>query len=66
MGAAESTPPLVRRTGVRACAKIAHDLNVPLKMPAFDSGGYDGPLAYRMGRPMRDGSNGARRRSQCS
>jgi Putative Flp pilus-assembly TadE/G-like/D-alanyl-D-alanine carboxypeptidase len=38
----------------RATAEIAPDLNVPLGMPAFGSGGgYDGPLAYRMGRPMR-------------
>ena len=29
------------------------DPNVPLGMPAFGSGGgYDGPLAYRMGKPM--------------
>jgi hypothetical protein len=38
----------------RATAEIAPDLNVPLGMPAFGSGGgYDGPLAYRMGKPMR-------------
>ena len=38
----------------RAVAEIAPDLNVPLGMPAFGSGGgYDGPLAYRMGKPMR-------------
>jgi Transglycosylase SLT domain/D-alanyl-D-alanine carboxypeptidase/Putative Flp pilus-assembly TadE/G-like len=37
-----------------ATAEIAPDLNVPLGMPAFGSGGgYDGPLAYRMGKPMR-------------
>ena len=36
----------------RAVAEIAPDLNVPLGMPAFGSGGgYDGPLAYRMGKP---------------
>jgi Transglycosylase SLT domain/D-alanyl-D-alanine carboxypeptidase/Putative Flp pilus-assembly TadE/G-like len=38
----------------RAVAEIAPDLNVPPGMPAFGSGGgYDGPLAYRMGKPMR-------------
>ena len=38
----------------RAVAEIAPDLNVPLGMPAYGSGGgYDGPLAYRMGKPMR-------------
>jgi hypothetical protein len=38
----------------RAVAEIAPDLNVPLGMPAFGSGGcYDSPLAYRMGKPMR-------------
>ena len=38
----------------RAIAEIAPDLDVPLGMPAFGSGGgYDGPLAYRMGKPMR-------------
>ena len=38
----------------RATAEIAPDLNVPLGMPAFGSGGgYDGPIAYRMGKPMR-------------
>jgi hypothetical protein len=38
----------------RAAAEITPDLNVPLGMPAFGSGGgYDGPLAYRMGKPMR-------------
>ena len=38
----------------RAVAEIAPDLNVPLGMPAFGSGGgYEGPLAYRMGKPMR-------------
>jgi hypothetical protein len=38
----------------RAVAEIAPDLNIPLGMPAFGSGGgYDGPLAYRMGKPMR-------------
>jgi Transglycosylase SLT domain/D-alanyl-D-alanine carboxypeptidase len=37
-----------------AVAEIAPDLNVPLGMPAFGSGGgYEGPLAYRMGKPMR-------------
>jgi hypothetical protein len=36
----------------RAAAEITPDLNVPLGMPAFGSGGgYDGPLAYRMGKP---------------
>jgi hypothetical protein len=38
----------------RAAAEITPDLNVPLGMPAYGSGGgYDGPLAYRMGKPMR-------------
>ena len=38
----------------RAAAEITPDLGVPLGMPAFGSGGgYDGPLAYRMGKPMR-------------
>ena len=38
----------------RAVAEIAPDLNIPLGMPAVGSGGgYDGPLAYRMGKPMR-------------
>jgi Transglycosylase SLT domain/D-alanyl-D-alanine carboxypeptidase len=38
----------------RAVAEIAPDLNIPLGMPSVGSGGgYDGPLAYRMGKPMR-------------
>jgi Transglycosylase SLT domain/D-alanyl-D-alanine carboxypeptidase len=38
----------------RAAAEIAPSFDVPLGMPAFGSGGgYDGPLAYRMGKPMR-------------
>ena len=38
----------------RAAAEITPDLGVALGMPAFGSGGgYDGPLAYRMGKPMR-------------
>jgi hypothetical protein len=38
----------------RAAAEITPDLNVPLGMPAYGSGGgYDGPLAYRMGKPTR-------------
>jgi hypothetical protein len=38
----------------RAAAEITPDLGVPLGTPAFGSGGgYDGPLAYRMGKPMR-------------
>jgi hypothetical protein len=36
----------------RAAAEITPDAGVPLGMPAFGSGGgYDGPLAYRMGKP---------------
>ncbi len=38
----------------RAAAEISPDLGAALGMPAFGSGGgYDGPLAYRMGKPMR-------------
>jgi hypothetical protein len=38
----------------RAAAEITPDLGVPLGMPAFGSGGgYDGPLAYWMGKPKR-------------
>jgi D-alanyl-D-alanine carboxypeptidase/Putative Flp pilus-assembly TadE/G-like len=38
----------------RAAAEITPDLGAALGMPAFGSGGgYDGPLAYRMGKPMR-------------
>ena len=38
----------------RAAAEISPDLGASLGMPAFGSGGgYDGPLAYRMGKPMR-------------
>ena len=37
-----------------ATAEIAPDLNVALGMPTHGSGGgYSGPLAYRMGKPMR-------------
>jgi Transglycosylase SLT domain/D-alanyl-D-alanine carboxypeptidase len=37
-----------------AAAEIAPDLNVAFGMPSHGSGGgYDGPLAYRMGKPMR-------------
>ena len=37
-----------------ATAEIALDLNVAFGMPTHGSGGgYDGPLAYRMGKPMR-------------
>jgi Transglycosylase SLT domain/D-alanyl-D-alanine carboxypeptidase/Putative Flp pilus-assembly TadE/G-like len=37
-----------------ASAEIAPDLNVAFGMPTHGSGGgYDGPLAYRMGKPMR-------------
>jgi hypothetical protein len=45
-----------RRVGVRAkaVAELAPDAGVPAGMPANGSGGgYDGPLAYRMGKPMR-------------
>jgi Putative Flp pilus-assembly TadE/G-like/D-alanyl-D-alanine carboxypeptidase len=45
-----------RRVAVRAraAAEIAPDLGASLGMPAHGSGGgYDGPLAYRMGKPMR-------------
>jgi len=36
----------------RAAAEISPDLGAALGMPAFGSGGgYDGPLAYRMGKP---------------
>jgi Transglycosylase SLT domain/D-alanyl-D-alanine carboxypeptidase/Putative Flp pilus-assembly TadE/G-like len=38
----------------RAAAEIAPDLGAALGQPAYGSGGgYDGPLAYRMGKPMR-------------
>ncbi len=37
-----------------AAAEIAPDLGAAFGQPAFGSGGgYDGPLAYRMGKPMR-------------
>ncbi|HYM56961.1 MAG TPA: D-alanyl-D-alanine carboxypeptidase family protein, partial [Solirubrobacteraceae bacterium] len=47
-----------RREGVSvkasATAEIAPDLNVAFGMPTHGSGGgYEGPLAYRMGKPMR-------------
>ena len=44
------------RVGVRAsaAAEIAPDLGVAFGQPTHGSGGgYDGPLAYRMGKPMR-------------
>ena len=38
----------------RAAAELVPGLGVPSGMPAFGSGGgYDGPLAYRQGKPMR-------------
>jgi hypothetical protein len=38
----------------RATAELSPGLGGSLGMPAFGSGGgYDGPLAYRMGKPMR-------------
>jgi Transglycosylase SLT domain/D-alanyl-D-alanine carboxypeptidase/Putative Flp pilus-assembly TadE/G-like len=38
----------------RAVAEIAPDAGAAMGMPAYASGGgYDGPLAYRMGKPMR-------------
>jgi hypothetical protein len=38
----------------RAAAEIAPDLGASFGMPTHGSGGgYDGPLAYRMGKPMR-------------
>jgi Transglycosylase SLT domain/D-alanyl-D-alanine carboxypeptidase len=38
----------------RAVAEITPDLGAAFGMPAYGSGGgYDGPLAYRMGKPMR-------------
>jgi soluble lytic murein transglycosylase-like protein len=38
----------------RAAAELSPGLGVPGGMPAFGSGGgYDGPLAYRQGKPMR-------------
>jgi hypothetical protein len=38
----------------RASAELAPDLGAAYGMPAYGSGGgYDGPLAYRMGKPMR-------------
>lgn len=39
---------------VRATAELAPDADVPFGMPSHGSGGgYDGPLAYRQGQPMR-------------
>ena len=38
----------------RASAELAPDLGAAFGMPAYGAGGgYDGPLAYRMGKPMR-------------
>jgi Transglycosylase SLT domain/D-alanyl-D-alanine carboxypeptidase/Putative Flp pilus-assembly TadE/G-like len=38
----------------RAAAELSPDVGAAFGMPAFGSGGgYDGPLAYRMGKPMR-------------
>ena len=38
----------------RAAAELVPGLSVPAGMPEFGSGGgYDGPLAYRQGKPMR-------------
>jgi hypothetical protein len=38
----------------RATAELAPDPEVPFEMPSHASGGgYDGPLAYRQGKPMR-------------
>jgi hypothetical protein len=38
----------------RATAELAPDADVPFGMPSHASGGgYDGPLAYRQGKPMR-------------
>jgi Putative Flp pilus-assembly TadE/G-like len=38
----------------RAAAEIAPEAGADMGMPAYASGGgYDGPLAYRMGKPMR-------------
>ena len=38
----------------RAAAEITPSLGAALGMPTFGTGGgYDGPLAYRMGKPMR-------------
>jgi transglycosylase-like protein with SLT domain/D-alanyl-D-alanine carboxypeptidase-like protein len=38
----------------RATAELAPDLGVSFDQPSHGSGGgYDGPLAYRMGKPMR-------------
>jgi Transglycosylase SLT domain/D-alanyl-D-alanine carboxypeptidase len=38
----------------RAAAEISPDLGASLGQPAYGSGGgYDGPLAYRMGKPVR-------------
>jgi hypothetical protein len=48
--------PQAQRIAVKASAtaEIAPDLNVAYGMPAYGSGGgYSGPLAYRMGKPMR-------------
>jgi D-alanyl-D-alanine carboxypeptidase len=48
---ARGTPVPVR---ARAAAEITPALGAQWGMPAFGSGGgYDGPLAYRMGKPMR-------------
>lgn len=42
------------RVAAAATAEIGVAVDVPLGMAAIASGGgYDGPLAYRMGRPMR-------------
>jgi hypothetical protein len=38
----------------KATAELAPDAGAPAGLPAYGSGGgYDGPLAYRMGKPMR-------------
>jgi hypothetical protein len=38
----------------RAAAELAPDVGAAYGMPAYASGGgYDGPLSYRMGKPMR-------------
>jgi hypothetical protein len=53
LGAAPSARPAVPVRG-QATAAISADAGVPWGMPAIASGGgYEGPLAYRMGRPMR-------------
>jgi len=42
------------RLRARATAEIAPDEGVPFGMPSHGAGGgYDGPLAYRQGKPMR-------------